>query len=522
MTTLLPIAARELRVASRRRVTFHVRLGMAFVGALLAFGLLAFTDVTRSSAAGKPLFMVMSVTAFAFALLAGVFLAADAISEEKRDGTLGLLFLTDLNGFDIVAGKLLIVGLNAFLALTTVLPVMAVAWLLGGVTGGEFWRVALALLNTLFLSLAVGLAVSSQARSQARALVATFAVLVGFTAVLGAVDFGLKAMNASLPWRFVSGASPVVAFSAAGDLAYRASSGRFWSALWAMHLAGWLFLGLAGWLVTRRWQANPEVRQARWAGALRRDLLDVNPVTALLVTDRQVRGTVWAVVVAVLMCLLLNIAVGGNPLMPFAYLPWMSFKANSLPSGLLSLAVTALIVILKTLFAWQACHFFALSRRHGALDPVLSTPLTDDEILGGHWSALRRLFVVPMLLLTGAVTMAPLVQAVLVNSGAGGSGTIFDAEHVGAWGLWLYTMVSLPLELIGIAWLGLWISLTGRRPAWAFAKTTLFAVVLPLLLFCVPNLLLAGVILSFARARMTPPIRALLEGPVVQWRRNDR
>lgn len=56
---------------------------------------------------------------------------------ESEADTLGLLFLTDLGGVDIVAGKLLVTGLNALLALTAVLPVLGVAMILGGITGGE-------------------------------------------------------------------------------------------------------------------------------------------------------------------------------------------------------------------------------------------------------------------------------------------------------------------------------------------------------------------------------------------------
>ena len=51
------------------------------------------------------LFTVLNAIAFIFCLLAGVFLTADCLSEEKREGTLGLLFLTSLKGYDVVLGK---------------------------------------------------------------------------------------------------------------------------------------------------------------------------------------------------------------------------------------------------------------------------------------------------------------------------------------------------------------------------------------------------------------------------------
>jgi len=47
------------------------------------------------------IFTAFGIVAFGFTLLCGVFLTSDCLSEEKREGTLGLLFLTDLKGFDI-------------------------------------------------------------------------------------------------------------------------------------------------------------------------------------------------------------------------------------------------------------------------------------------------------------------------------------------------------------------------------------------------------------------------------------
>ena len=59
----------------------------------------------RSGGAGKALYTTLTGFAFGLCLLAGVLLTADCLSEEKREGTLGLLFLTDLKGYDVVLGK---------------------------------------------------------------------------------------------------------------------------------------------------------------------------------------------------------------------------------------------------------------------------------------------------------------------------------------------------------------------------------------------------------------------------------
>ena len=102
--TFLPIVDRELRLAARRRTTYLARIGTAAL-VILIFGGLQLTQAFRLGpffTAGQTQFFVLKWLGFLFACSAGVFLTSDALSEEKREGTLGLLFLTDLNGFDVV------------------------------------------------------------------------------------------------------------------------------------------------------------------------------------------------------------------------------------------------------------------------------------------------------------------------------------------------------------------------------------------------------------------------------------
>ena len=82
-------------------------------------------------------------------LLAGIFTTADCLSEEKREGTLGLLFLTDLKGYDIVLGKIVAASVNWFFGLLALFPVLALSLLMGGVAPGEFWRKILGLATSL-------------------------------------------------------------------------------------------------------------------------------------------------------------------------------------------------------------------------------------------------------------------------------------------------------------------------------------------------------------------------------------
>lgn len=108
----------------------------------------------------------------------------------KREGTLGLLFLTDLKGYDVVFGKLVATSLNSFYGLLAIFPVMGIPLLLGGVTVGEFWRVMLVCVNTLFFSLSIGMFCSAICRDAHKGAALAFAIillLAGGLPVLGAI-----------------------------------------------------------------------------------------------------------------------------------------------------------------------------------------------------------------------------------------------------------------------------------------------------------------------------------------------
>lgn len=75
-------------------------------------------------------------------------LTADSLSRERREGTLGFLFLTDLQGY-VVAGKLAGLALIPLHGLLATFPIAALTLCLGGVTAGEFWRTQWVVANTL-------------------------------------------------------------------------------------------------------------------------------------------------------------------------------------------------------------------------------------------------------------------------------------------------------------------------------------------------------------------------------------
>src|SRR6478736_1034059 len=145
--TFLPIVDRELRLAARRPGTYWMRFWAAFVFAAICLGMLIATRRSQSPAAlGKMMFTVLTWSTFACCLMAGIRFTADSLSEEKREGTLGLLFLTNLRGYDVILGKLIGTSVRSVNGLLAIFPILGLPLLMGGVTRGEFWRVLLTLL----------------------------------------------------------------------------------------------------------------------------------------------------------------------------------------------------------------------------------------------------------------------------------------------------------------------------------------------------------------------------------------
>src|SRR5205823_9458842 len=115
--TILPIVERELRVGSRRPATYWLRFFVALGVFFLWFLLMTFGPSAVPVSRGQMVFMSLATLTFAFCILSGVLLTADCLSQEKREGTIGLLFLTELKGYDVVLGQLMATSIHAFYGL---------------------------------------------------------------------------------------------------------------------------------------------------------------------------------------------------------------------------------------------------------------------------------------------------------------------------------------------------------------------------------------------------------------------
>ncbi len=487
--TFLPIVARELRVASRRRSTYWLRSAAALVVLMIAAWFFLVARDQPPHQISMVLFGLLTGGAGLYCLFSGVRYTADCLSEEKRDGTLGLLFLTDLKGYDVVFGKLVANSLSSLYGVLAVVPMLALPLLLGGVTPGEFGRMALVTLNTLFFSLAAGICVSSLCRSARHAMGMTLLLILLLAAVLPAFGAWLAfvAQARQVPVAFLM-PSPGFSYALAFDQLYKSlGRGAFWWSLLLIHGMGWLFLTLASVIAPRTWQDRPAgTQQLRWKerlrgwsygnsaerAAFRRRLLDKNAFFWLVSRARLKPVLVWVV---------LALLAGG----------WAwglaKYRHEWLNSFIYLTTGILLNLLMKGWVASETGRQFAEDRTHGALELLLSTPLTVREILRGQLLALKRQFFGPLIVVL-TVFVIFMVAAV--------SEMTLPEDRV-SWILFWMALIGLMIaDLTGLYWAGMWQGLTAKNPNRATSASLARILVLPWIAFAAVSLVLSLVSLN--------------------------
>jgi ABC-type transport system involved in multi-copper enzyme maturation permease subunit len=466
---------------------------------VLSLTTLFFMFAVRGSSTGHELFVLLTGYAFGLSLLSGVILTADSVSQEHRDGTLGLLFLANLKGYDVVLGKFAAMGLCAFYSLLAIVPVTALPLLVGGVTGAQFWKTSLSLLSALFFSLSAGICVSAFSRSPGRGLTNALGLVLLAAAVLP----GLSAFARSRGWPNLAAGlalpSPFTAFIATGTFNASATGTNFWPSLLLTVFLAWFFIGAASWFLPRRWTEPrpffglpgllfPKVNRSREPWRLRADST-ANPVQRLIEAEPDIGRLLWTIVV---LWAVVVIATGHQQL-------WvMNWTYVGKAVGFL----------FKCLVAFQVCRFFSEGRRSGSLEVLLSTPLQNTEILKGHTLALKRLFLPPLVvfILLGFV---PAVYQVVSALTRGGSQVLISVPATLGFQIVLLAWFTLGLcmDIFAVIWVGRWLSLSCRRPALAPAYTILFVLVLPSIGVCGLDLLIDALLIAWARSNLQQDFR---------------
>jgi ABC-type transport system involved in multi-copper enzyme maturation permease subunit len=166
--TVWPVIDRELRTQARLPFTYGLRVLSMSMLLLAAFYFGARNGFNLDL--GGALFGYLNFTLFCAVWILVPLFTADCISREKREGTMGLLFLTPLRARDIVLAKGLVHGLRALTLWLAVLPVLTIPFLLGGITWKEAVLSVLMNFSCICWALAAGLLASAAGKVWVRSL----------------------------------------------------------------------------------------------------------------------------------------------------------------------------------------------------------------------------------------------------------------------------------------------------------------------------------------------------------------
>jgi len=527
--TLWPVIVRELRAQSRQSATYWLRVAAAgtvlgmFVFLLLRLGRAGglFTVISQGTSRGNPfsgfgavLFGQLNATIFLCNAFLAPLLTADCISRERREGTLGLLFLTNLSAAGIVAGKAFVHALRGVMLFCAMLPVLAIPVLVGGVAAKDCIMALLINSIVLVLGLTAGMLASTLSRAWIRAFVLAELLSASLLLIFMNVHFALFKQVTLMTGMFTYRGSIVeklfesfifhtnIGWSRWGTTwdniwSAGASIGADWMALVATLAVGAVLLLLfavmmAAAQVRRSWREEPssrrmtETRKAltrpRFATAtLRRRLsrsLERNPIGWLQHYSWSGRITKWGWLAAIIVVESFAIA-----------------DVTSFPD------VQPLIVfVLVAGLAFTASASFREERESGALELLLVCPLTVAQLIWGRlrgiWMQYLPSFALLILCLavstemqnydnahkTGwfyAITIAVFVTVPVI-------GLFFSLHTANFLAAWLWTMalgIGLPLLVVDQQRLILWFFGTPNAEAVVFCLQWIVAEVFWLLLY---------------------------------------
>ena len=471
--SFLPVVERELRVNARSSRLYWLRMAAAGIAvAIIAWFWLASAGGGSTSAQrAKIIFGTLSTFTFGYCLVLGLFLTADCISEEKREGTLGLLFLTNLKGYDVAFGKLAANSFRALYSLIAIFPVLTIPLLLGGLVGQEIFRMALVLLVTLIFSLTLGLFVSAVSRHDRKAQFGAFFLMLFVTAVLpGILSFVKHEYKVNVD-DILFTLSPAFAFWHAFETEYLKEKELFWISLILIHGLSWVAFLITAVIVRRVWHDRVEGIAAigwrrkfqLWKRGLpeirkryREKLLGVNPYYWLTARDRfKPYYVLWFLA-----------GCAG-----FWIFLWAYNGDDMLEQEAFFACAIILHTAMKVWMATEAGRQFSEDRRSSALELTLSTPLQVREILEGQFLGLLRQFGLPV----GAILLFDIIGMVLGARMRMGP----DSDAVL---MWVATMIIFVVDVVTIATFGMWLGLSARRSSRAIVQTLFYVLCLPWLI----------------------------------------
>jgi ABC-type transport system involved in multi-copper enzyme maturation permease subunit len=255
----LPVIIAGLRRESRKASLPWIRIAAGALASLPFLFASGTANHLQASEFGQAYFAAFVVVAAILGALGGQMATADCIGREAREGTLGLLFLTSLSRWDIVLGRIAAGSVYLISLLLAAMPAAAVVWMLGGVSGSDWLRSMLALLNLIFVSMAAGMVATAFVREAIPSFLAGFGILFAVGLLPFVMEFTLDTHHAALALH-LRHLTPLSLF----ELTPNPTSN--WAGyavnLATSHALGWLMIFIAGMGVerTRKQLANPSQR----------------------------------------------------------------------------------------------------------------------------------------------------------------------------------------------------------------------------------------------------------------------
>lgn len=468
----LPIAQREMLVMAKSPAFYRTRLGSSVVLFLFGIGFGLIYHYAGVRAIGE-IVQVLAFILITVCMFAGVHLTSDSIAREKREGTLGLLFLTHMSPFQIVLGKLLAHGLAGFYWVLLTIPLLSLLLIVGGMRGVELATLGVAGLNMIFFSSAVGLYASTLNTDRKKAAGTGTWIIMFFwwgLPLLIQLLISLKAPLWLCQWLGVLSLTGVFNSPFAGPRTQLVDSPLV--QLLSTHLLGWFFTWMAVSSLKRHWQDQParaKVRlRDRWKQLsfgkpevrlrLRQRLLEINPFLWLSSRDRLRPIFLW-----VLTVLLIGLMI---------YIFPFGLGAGGL---FLSLAIT-LNLLHKAMIAGTAGHQLVLEQEQGTLEMLISTPLRVEDVLLGQFKAVLRQFKGPVAL--GFLLQASCIAGFIYLD----TGIVASKMATVSFYLSLNALIYL-FDLYTLIWVGMWSALIVRDGKNAGGAAMVRVIILPSALF---------------------------------------